>query len=115
MGEYQSGFRPAGGTTDQLFLLREIQGESCEFEKETFALFIDFKRVYDSVNKKEMYKSLGELGINEKLITMVHLTLERTENRVRVKSRTSQKFVVREEVRQGDPLSPVLFNIILEK
>ena len=113
MGEYQSGFRPARGTTDQLFLLRVIQAESYEFEKETFALFIDFKQDYDQLNRKEMYKALSELGIMEKLIRMVHLTLERTENRVRVKSRTSQNFEGREVMRQSDPLSPVLFNLIL--
>ena len=89
MGEYQSGFSPARGTTDQLFLLREIQAESYEFEKETFFLFIDFKQAYDQVNRKEIYKALSELEIKEKLIRMVHLILERTENRVRVKSRTS--------------------------
>ena len=115
MSEYQSGFRHARGKTDQPFLLRVIQAESYEFEKETFVLFIDFKQSYDRVNRKEMYKTLSDLGLKEKLIRMVHLTLERTENRMRVKSRTSQKFEVREGVGQDDPLSPVLFNLILEK
>ena len=94
------------GTTDQLFLLREIQAESYEFEKKTFALFIDFKQAYDQVNTKEMYKAPSGLGIKERVIRMVHLTLERTENRVRVKSRTSQKFELMEGVRQGDPHHP---------
>ena len=49
--------RPARGTTDQLFLLREIQAESYEFKKETFALFIDFKQAYDQLNSKEMLQS----------------------------------------------------------
>ena len=113
VGEYQSSFRRA--TTDQLFILREIQAKSYEFEKETSPLFIDFKYVYDRVNRKEMYKALSELVIKEKLIRMMHLTLEMTKNRVRVKSRTSQKFKVGKGVRQGDPLSPVEFNLILNK
>ena len=51
-GDDQSGFSPARRTTDQLFLLREIQAESYEFEKETFVLFVGFKEAHERVNTK---------------------------------------------------------------
>jgi hypothetical protein len=115
IGEYQCGFRQGRSTTDQIFVLREIQAESSEYETPTMALFIDFKQAYDKVKRKELYKALEELKVSGKLINMIRLTLQETQSMVRVNNKISEKFEIREGVRQGDPLSSVLFSIVLEK
>ncbi|CAH1964684.1 unnamed protein product [Acanthoscelides obtectus] len=46
---------------------------------------------------------------------MIRITLEKTENRVKINSRFTEKFEVKEGIRHGDPLSSLLFNIVLEK
>lgn len=43
------------------------------------------------------------------------MTLKRTTNNVKVGGEISEDFVIRTGLRQGDPLSTLLFNMILEK
>lgn len=114
IGEYQSGFRQGRSVIDQIFALREIQAESYEYNKPMMLLFIDFQKAYDSLKRKELYKTLSELGVNDKLIRLITITLTETENRVKINHKLSEKFEVKEGVRQGDPLSSVLFNLALE-
>lgn len=115
LGEYQCGFRRGRSTVDQIFTLREVQAESYEYEKPTLALFIDFKQAFDKVKRKALFKVLQELGISHKLSKMIQLTLQKTEDIVRINKQNSQKFEVGEGVRQGDPLSSLLFSFVLEK
>lgn len=45
---------------------------------------------------------------------MIKLTLTKTENKVKVNNKLTENFEVKEGVRQGDPLSSLLFNVVLE-
>ena len=114
MGEYQCGFRKGRSVIDQIFTLREIQAESYEYEKETYVMFIDFRQAYDTIKRNELYQALMEIGISGKLLRLIKTTLTDTNNIVRIGHSTSNKFEVTDGVRQGDPLSSMLFSITLE-
>ena len=114
IGEYQCGFRKNRSVVDQIFVLKELQAQSHEHNLETHLLFIDFKQAYDRVSRCRLLETLAELGICEKLIRMTGITLATSECQVRLGGKLSSKIVVKEGLRQGDPLSPVLFNLILE-
>lgn len=114
IGEYQCGFRKGRSVIDQLYTLREIQSESYAYGKETYVLFVDFRQAYDRVKRAELYQALTELGITGKLLRLIRLTLKETNNRVKVGRKTSGTFTVKEGLRQGDPLSSLLFSCALE-
>jgi hypothetical protein len=50
LGEYQCGIRPQSGTTDQIFVVRQIQEEFYAHDIDLDLLFIDFKNAFDSIN-----------------------------------------------------------------
>jgi len=77
-------------------------------------LFIDFKKPYDSVRRKVLYNILIEFGIPKKLVRLIKMCLTETYSRVREGKNLSDMFPIRNGLKQGDALSPLLFNIVLE-
>ena len=62
-----------------------------------------------------MYEAMRELGIPQKLIRMVRMTLDKTTNVVTVEGDLTEEFGVGRGLRQRDVLSTVLFNLVLER
>jgi hypothetical protein len=75
-----------------------------------YQLFIDFKKVYDSVRREVLYNILIEFGIPMKLIRIIKMCLNETYSRVRVGKHLSQTF----PIKKGDALPPLIFNLDLE-
>jgi hypothetical protein len=79
-----------------------------------YQLFIDFKKAYDSVRREVLYNILIEFGIPMKLIRKIKVCLTETCSRVWVGQNLSDIFPIRKGLKQGDALSPLLFNFVLE-
>jgi hypothetical protein len=76
-------------------------------------LFIDFKKACDSVRREVLYNTVIEFGIPVKLVTLIKLCLNETCGIVRVGKNLSDMFPFRNGLKQGDALSPLLFNFAL--
>jgi hypothetical protein len=61
-----------------------------------------------------MYKIMKELGIPEKLINLIKMTLRRILNKVQISGKLSDSFETTCGLREGSALSTVLFNIMLQ-
>jgi hypothetical protein len=57
---------------------------------------------------------LIEFRVPKKLVRLVKMCLTETYSRVRVGMNLSDRFPIRNGLKQGDALSPLLFNIALE-
>ncbi|KAE8737278.1 hypothetical protein FOCC_FOCC017260, partial [Frankliniella occidentalis] len=112
--EYQAGFRKNRSTTDHIYALRVLLARRKEFQQETHMLFVDFAKAYDSVDREVLWRRLAELDIPQKLIIMMQALSRSTRNRVRAMGFLSDCFETTSGVRQGDSLSPQLFNLALE-
>ncbi|KAJ4428772.1 hypothetical protein ANN_25765 [Periplaneta americana] len=77
-------------------------------------LFIDFKKAYDSVKREVLYDILIEFGIPKKLVRLIKMCLSETYSRVRIGQFLSDEFPIHCGLKQGDALSPLLFNFALE-
>ena len=76
-------------------------------------LFIDLKKAYDSFRREVLYNILIEFGIPMKLVWLIKMCLTETYNRVRVGKNLSDMFPIRNGLKQGDALTPLLFNFPL--
>jgi hypothetical protein len=77
-------------------------------------LFIDLKKVYDSVKREVLYNILLEFGVPKMLVRLIKMCLNETSNKVRLCKLLSAKFPIQNGLKQGDALSPLLFNFALE-
>ncbi|KAJ4432327.1 hypothetical protein ANN_20946 [Periplaneta americana] len=89
-------------------------GEKWEYKGTLHQLFIDFKKAYDSVKREVLYDILIEFGIPKKLVRLIKMCLSETYSRVRIGQFLSDAFPIHCGLKQGDALSPLLFNFALE-
>ncbi|KAJ4428123.1 hypothetical protein ANN_24137 [Periplaneta americana] len=74
----------------------------------------DFRKAYDSVKREVLYNILIEFGIPKKLFRLIKMCLSETYSRVRIDQFLSDAFPIHCGLKQGDALSPLLFNFALE-
>ena len=87
---------------------------SWEYSEPVHQLFIDFKKVYDSVRRAVLYKIVIEFGIPRKLVRLIKMSVTETYSRVRVGKNVCDRFPIRNCLKQGDALSPMFFDFALE-
>ena len=75
-------------------------------------LFIDFKKA--GVWREVLNNILIEIVIPMKLNRLIKMCLNETYSRVRVGKHLSDMFPFKSDLKQGDALSPLLFNFTLE-
>ena len=106
--DHQCGFQCTKSTIDHIFCIRQVLEEKWEYNEEVHQLFIDFKKAYDSVRKEVLYKILIEFGIPRKLVRLIKMSLTGTYSRIWVGKYVSYKFPVKNGLKQGDALSPIV-------
>jgi len=114
LGEYQAGFRSGRSTIDHIHVVRQILEKCYDFGIELHNVFIDFKQAFDKVNRPKIYESLKVLKIPTKLIKLVKTTLTNSRAVVEVYQGRTDVFNINNGLRQGDALSTILFNLVLE-
>ena len=109
-----SGFRHNRSTIDHIFCIHQMLEKKWEYNEEVHRLFIDFKKAYASVRREVLYKILLEFGLLRKLVRLIKMSLIETYSRVRIGENVSDRFPIRNGLKQGDAPSPLFFNFALE-
>ena len=112
IGDHQCGFRRNRSTIDHIFCIRQILEKKWEYNEEVNWLFIDFKKTHDSVRREVLYKILIEFGIPRKLVSFIKMSLTGTYSRVRVGKNVSDRFPIRNGLKQGDALTPMFLTLL---
>ncbi len=66
----QHGFTHNKGTVDALFALRQVVEKAREFKRPLFAVFVDFRKAYDSVPREVLWKVLTYFGVPVPLLNV---------------------------------------------
>jgi hypothetical protein len=114
IGDHQCGFQHNRSTTDKIFYIWQILEKKWEYNGIVHQLFIDFKKAQDSVRREVLYNILIEFGIPRKLVGLIHICLNETYSTVCIDKYKSDIFPIQNGLKQGDALSPLLFNLTLE-
>ena len=75
---------------------------------------IDAEKAFDKIQHPFMIKTLNEMGINGKYLNIIKAIYDKPKTNIILNSKKLKAFPLRFGTRQGCPLSPLLFNIVLE-
>ena len=109
----QFGFVPGRGTTDAIFVVRQLQEKHLAANKRPFMAFVDLERAFDHVPQNVIWWAMRKLGVEEWIVRMVQGMYANAQSCVHVGEGYSEDFEVKVGAHQVLVLSPLLFIIVL--
>ena len=109
----QNGFLNKKGCTDATFALKLALQSRKEFNLDTWVVFVDLVKAFDTVNREMLMKILSRYGIPDSLINVIKCLYQP----VTIKftwGKNKHDFPSLVGVKQGDNLAPILFLFIMQ-
>lgn len=110
--DYQYGFRDGKSTADAIFLLHSIVQKVLSNKSKLYCVFIDYQRAFDTINREALWEKLITSGLSCKMVNIVKSIYNRVQSCVRDINNPmnmSDFFDLSLGLKQGEPLSPLLF------
>ncbi|KAM0061725.1 putative RNA-directed DNA polymerase [Helianthus debilis subsp. tardiflorus] len=114
ISETQTAFLKGRFILDGPLIINELYGWIKKTGRQGFLLKIDFEKAYDNVNWEFLLSCLDQMGFPCKWCIWVKGILRSARSAVLVNGSPTFEFQCQKGVRQGDPLSPFLFLIVME-
>ena len=67
-----------------------------------------------TIKRESLYNILIKFGVPKKLVRLIKICLDGTQSKVRIGNFLSSSFAIENGLKQGNALSPLLFNLTLE-
>ena len=83
-------------------------------DKTHMIISIDAEKAFDKIQHPFMIKTLQKMGIEGTYLNIVKAIYDKSRANIILLGEKLKAFPLRSETRQGCPLSPLLFNIVLE-
>jgi hypothetical protein len=89
--------------------------QTLEWKSPLYLAFVDFTKAFDSVKRKRIWLRLGQMGVPDKIITVIKIMYENYICCVSHKGKLSDPFLTWSGVKQGCLFSPLLFILVLDE
>ena len=109
----QIGFKEGHRTTDHIFVIKTLIRKYKQEHKSIYTCFIDFQKAFDSVSITCLLHKLKQIGVTGHIHKLISNMYSKTKLAVDVGDDLTDSFTSNIGVRQGDNLSPTLFNIFI--
>ena len=109
----QNGFRKGRSCLDHIFALTSIIRGRRALKKSTFVAYVDMEKAFDRVDRELLFYKVLSVGIGGKMYRCLQSIYDSCQCAVNVNGYITSMFASHFGVRQGDSLSPTLFNIYI--
>ncbi|MFN7883235.1 MAG: RNA-directed DNA polymerase, partial [bacterium] len=114
----QAGFRKGRNTEDGVFVLQhsiEVSKANQGPDKRLYVAFIDFEKAYDSVDRDLLWRVIEGMGVHGTMLQCLKNMHAAIMLQVKENGELGESFKAELGVKQGDPLSPLLFVLLIDR
>ena len=112
----QKAFKHVDGCRDNTLVLQALlkRATNSSSPKDCFVAFLDVKKAFDSVSHESLLIAAKRAGVPPPLLEYFSYFYSSANTRLRVGGQTGEVINVGQGVRQGDPMSCWLFNVVVD-
>jgi hypothetical protein len=113
---HQSAYREGHSTAQNMMALQELMENARCTTLPLFAVFTDFSKAFDSINREHLLKLLEEWNVPQRFIAFLDRSHEQQKLMVRFDGVTTDDHISPAVgVMQGDTLAPYLFILVIDQ
>ena len=109
----QFGFRKGKSTTNALICIRRVLEVAEATQQKVFLTFLDWEKAFDKVRQDRLLQSLERIGCPAQVCKAIANLYSSPQFMVQIKEHCSQWKTQDRGIRQGCPLSPYLFIVVM--
>jgi hypothetical protein len=110
----QTAFLKGRFILESVVVAHEIIHEVAHSDQAGFVFKLDYEKDYDRVNREFLIKMMSNRGFSQRWISIIKTLLDNGSVGVRLNDENSEFFLTGRGVRQGDPISHILFNLVAD-
>ena len=109
----QNGFRNKRSCMDHIHTLTTVIRKRKHKGLNTFVAFVDLEKAFDRIDRNLLFYRLLTYNINGKIYNTIKAMYESCKSCININGWITDDFISRYGVKQGDVLSPILFNLYI--
>ena len=111
----QFGKRKGRGCSDAVHILRQVVEKSIEWKEGLWMAAVDVEKAFDRVHHRRLLQALMDEGVQSEVVRSLRSLYMDLSGYVQLwPGACSTEFGIGRGVRQGDPLSPLLFGLVMK-
>lgn len=114
MSPNQKSARPHEGCHEHSFALQTITSDCKRNQKNVFIAWLDLRNAFGSIPHEAIYTTLAHMGFPVPLITLLKAAYDDSTTTIRTQEGETSPIPIKSGVKQGCPISAILFNLTAE-
>ena len=110
----QKSARPTEGCYEHTYVMKSLVGQARRNKKKLSLAWLDIRNAFGSVPHHAITTTLRYLGVPQELITLILNAYTGASSTFKTPDGLTRSIPVRAGVKQGCPLSPILFNLCIK-
>lgn len=111
----QLGFKPVNGVGQNVALLHNLLRHARTNKNNLFVCLLDVSKAFDSVPHESIKRALLRNGCPSEFIDLFSNQYENSYTALSYADRSSRLIALKRGVKQGDPMSSILFNLVIDE